>query len=102
MGEENAAPSGLTLTPQPLSPRLPPDLTGERGSNLLQLTSPSSPGWMGGRPGEERRGDEGQPAGYANVALNVQPPRHVQGMPGDVPRLLAGEEEDGGGDVVHG
>src|SRR3954462_10448277 len=33
---------------------------------------------------------------------DVQPPRHVQGMPGDVPRLLAGEEEDGRGDVVHG
>ncbi|MFL6234273.1 MAG: hypothetical protein ACJ76N_14145 [Thermoanaerobaculia bacterium] len=59
----DAAPSGLTLTPQPLSPRLPPDLTGERGLRPLgqaKLTSPSSPVGKGGRRGEEGRGDEGQ------------------------------------------
>ncbi|HEY3569905.1 MAG TPA: TOMM precursor leader peptide-binding protein [Thermoanaerobaculia bacterium] len=57
----DAASSGLALTPQPLSPRLPPDLTGERGSNSFpRQASPSSPVRKGGRPGEEGRGDEGQ------------------------------------------
>ncbi|MFL6232038.1 MAG: TOMM precursor leader peptide-binding protein, partial [Thermoanaerobaculia bacterium] len=68
----DAAPSGLALTPQPLSPRLPPDLTGERGLRPLgqaKLTSPSSPVGKGGRPGEEGRGDEGQPPEDADLTV---------------------------------
>src|SRR4051812_42502023 len=47
-------------SPNPLSPGLPPDLTGERGlKNPFDRISPSSPVRSGGRPGEEGRGDEG-------------------------------------------
>src|SRR4051812_8038782 len=55
-------------SPNPLSPSLPPDLTGERGLKkpILDRISPSSPRRTGGRPGEEGRGDEGQRTGDAS------------------------------------
>src|SRR3954447_11602724 len=51
-------------SPNPLSPGLPPTLTGERGLKkpTVDRISPSSPVRVGGRPGEEGRGDEGQRA----------------------------------------
>ena len=40
VGALGAAPPGRSLTPQPLSPGLPPDLTGERGSNTALHINP--------------------------------------------------------------
>jgi hypothetical protein len=59
-------------SPNPLSPGLPPTLTGERGLET-ELSSPSSPGGVGGRPGEEGRGDEGPPTGRGNGPERSEP-----------------------------
>jgi hypothetical protein len=71
-------PSGASPhSPDPSLPASPPTLR-ERGGRLvkrqIKLTSPSSPVGKGGRPGEEGRGDEGQPAGDAGAELSGAAP----------------------------